>query len=121
MGWSFCRNWDKKSLVDHLLNDDTYHKPMAHSVRGDHLWVAFINHNPECPPDKNKYICLFLLQSGGADGWGYKDITESMGPREHDCPVSFFKLVPDPGSFATEWRAEVRRIAKEILATPEGD
>jgi hypothetical protein len=33
---------------------------------------------------------------------------ESMGPSDTSCPVKYFDMVPDPGSYATEWRAKVR-------------
>ena len=110
MSWMYSSSWfSKKEIVRHILDDDTWHKPIKHSLRGNHLWVVFENTNPERPPDEHgRYICLFLLASQRNYGWGYKDITENMGPHEIDCPVSFFDLVPDPGSFATKWRAKVR-------------
>jgi hypothetical protein len=116
MGWLYSQNWsDKKALVYHILTDDTWHKPIKHSLKGNRLWVAFENTNPECPPERNKYICLFLLASQRNYGWGYKDITEDMGPCYYDCPVSFFDIVPDPGSYATEWRNKVRSAAADKL------
>jgi len=111
MGWLYSHTWyDRKTIVNHLLNDDTWHKPLKHRLNGNHLWVVFENTNPEMPQDAKhkRYICLFLLQGDRSYGWGYKDITESMGPCEVDCPVSFFDLVPDPGGYATAWRERVR-------------
>ncbi len=117
MGWLYSSNWyNKKALVNHILNDDTYHKALKHRLNGNNLWAVFENTNPECPVEHRRYICLFLLGCQRNYGWGYKDISESMGPYQVDCPVSFFDLVPDPGGFATEWRAKVRAAHIEKLA-----
>lgn len=41
-------------------------------------------------------------------GWGYKPMDESCGPVEVSCPLKYLDMVPDPGSYATEWRKNVR-------------
>ena len=55
-----------------------------------------------------RFIACYLLQKFGPGEWGYKDMEESMGPAEVSCPIAYLKMVPDPGGYATEWRAKVR-------------
>ncbi len=39
--------------------------------------------------------------------WGHKPGSEADGPCELSCPPAYLKLVPDPGGYATAWRAKV--------------
>jgi hypothetical protein len=61
--------------------------------------------------EKSRYIILFKLQGQRGYGWGYKDIEECMGPYEHDCPLAFLDMVPEPvrPEGYHDWRAEVRK------------
>lgn len=38
-----------------------------------------------------------------------KDVSEDMGPTRNDAPESWLAIAPDPGAFATAWRAKVRQ------------
>lgn len=46
--------------------------------------------------------------------WGYKDMTEEMGPCEVDCPLSILALAttPAPNNHAHIWREKVRQYWK---------
>jgi hypothetical protein len=57
---------------------------------------------------------------GGGYEWGYKGMTESCGPCEVSCPLSYLDMVPDPGGYATDWRAKVRawHAARKPTYTP---
>jgi len=75
----------------------------------------------ECTSDTSHHkagyrilLCVLLQSSGGE--WGYKDMDESMGPCDTSCPVKYLDMVPDPGGYATEWRAKVR-AANRLKAT----
>lgn len=103
MGWSFGWN-SKKELVDHLSDPAAYGgnvKLLAKSLKGNHLWIVWQK------PSGERYIYLALLQGtpgGGGDGWGYKDMSESMGPYTYDVPLKFLDMVPVAN---TEWREKV--------------
>ena len=59
--------------------------------------------------ETDRFIAVDLLRYYAfMHSWGYKDISESMGPCETSCPLSYFDMVPDPGGYATAWRAKVR-------------
>lgn len=108
MGWLYSSEWKTKAeIVQHLLTGYPSHTPIAHSCVGNHLWIVY-----EGQPDGDKagerVLALCLLASHGNHGWGYKDMTESMGPYESDCPLKYLDMVPDPGGYATAFRERVR-------------
>lgn len=111
MGWSFTcdRGFGKQQLVDELRDPSRFGKGqrLIHSsvVGNNHWYVA------EIVETGKRYIGLDLMKSGYPDsGWGYKDITASMGPCEVNCPLMLLKLAPDGGGrYETEWRERVLR------------
>lgn len=113
MGWTFFsdRSMNKQRLVRHLTSAAYWGSSFTvikSSVAGNNLWqvVERTMDNGE----KVRFIALDLLRSGGSDsGWGYKDLCESMGPCEVNCPLGFLDLAPEPDSeYAAGWRKEVR-------------
>lgn len=55
---------------------------------------------------------IMLVRNNARDGFGYKEMSEAMGPNEANCPDRIMRLlspvseIPNPG-FAVEWRARV--------------
>lgn len=105
MGWTFSHDWTKRSLIQHLTEDNGV-KTIAKTVRGNVLWAV------QEQADK-RFIACYLMGTGGQrdGGWGYKDMDESSGPNDINCPLSYLDMVPDPGGYATAWRARVRSKA----------
>lgn len=114
MGWLYSQQWDtKESLVQHLLNGLPWYNVIAHSVNGNNLWMV-CEKKPDAPEGaENRWLGLVMMQSGRGDGWGYKDMSESAGPYESNCPLKYLDMVPDPGGYATEFRARVRAYHAE--------
>ncbi len=58
------------------------------------------------------FAAVILISNTMKNGFGYKDMTETMGPRECACPERIMRLlspvedIPDP-SYAADWRARV--------------
>jgi len=86
---------------------------MRHSLVGNNLWMVVERVNPD--GTTHRFISLDLLASGRPEmGWGYKDLCESMGLFEVDCPLGFFDLVPEPpGEHAEAWRERVRAYHRQ--------
>mgnify|MGYP003578969640 CR=1 FL=1 len=135
MGWLFSSSWpspfelkqdQRKSITD------AGHKILgeASTAYGRRWWLAL-----KSDKTGDRFILLMLLDRHAGYGWGYKDISEEMGPVEHDCQVKLLDLVGelpsvehslvtretdgsqyDPFRFAREWRAEVRRQAAQRKA-----
>lgn len=94
MGWTFTRGATKAELVRDLLEGAL---TRDHELLEDVLWMVV-------EFDRQKVIICCLLQQGG-DGWGYKDMHESMHPYRYDCPLRLLEMAP---VCSERWRAAVR-------------
>ena len=62
------------------------------------------------PTDDGRYVfgAVFLTQIGG-DGWGYKDLDETMGPVASEAPAAILdRLTPTTAPHALDWRQRCR-------------
>lgn len=114
MGWSF--GWDsKKELVDLASQDSFYsagYKHLKTRVVGNNLWSAIQK------PDGEVMISLVKLQCAEGE-WGYKAMSDSMGPYEYNCPLSLISMTTTSSSAAaTEWRENVREYHRAIKERP---
>jgi hypothetical protein len=125
MGW--MSGWNsRQELVDHLTtphqwnNEGKQHtlRVIKKCFRGNNLWT--IMERVVDGQQTDKFIVLFMLKPFGHEGWGYKDVEETCGPTYYNCPVSWLDEVPDPGSFATAWRENVRQAATKLKAFKDG-
>src|SRR3546814_15017544 len=56
-------------------------------------------------------VCLVRWSPRSRDGhqFGYKDMSENMGPCEADCPAAILELLsPTDHEYALDWRARCR-------------
>ena len=105
MGWTFLYNCpDKSQVIEECVKEQSTHVCIAKSVLGNSLWTVWRH--------KTKLTLEIVLFRLGKDNgsWGYKDMTEGMGPCYYDCPLSFLNLVPEPtdSPHAKGWREKVR-------------
>lgn len=128
MGWSFSTAWyNRRTMIqDRIRNQDWtnpetgvrhVHKVLAYCMRGNNLWkvVETFGHKDGIETYHRKWIGLDMLQNGGYDhGWGYKDLDESCGPYQSNCPLAYLEMVKEfpPVSYAIEWRERVREYHK---------
>ncbi len=109
MGWSY--GWRTRGdLIDEITKDWSWEKGsqklLAKCASGNTLWsvwdVADTTGNHQ-----ERYIRCDLLAKHG--DWGYKDMTESMGPNYYSCPLAYLDMTPEPKSeYAKGWREKVR-------------
>lgn len=106
MGWSYTIGQSKQRLIQERINpqgiDGHVYKSLAHCIRGNCLWQV-IEHTFPSGVSK-KFIALDLLSNEGGDGWGYKDMDESVGPYYYSCPLRYLQMVPVANQ---EWRHQV--------------
>lgn len=106
MGWLFTEGQTKADLIAHLTQCDSQLHTHRKCVRGTTLWA--VQEHKDRPGEP--FIVAYLMQHERGYGWGYKPVTESMGPAEVSCPVSYLDAVPiADGPHALEWRERVRR------------
>lgn len=105
MGWLFSQRWStRKDLIDHLVKENSAVETLKHCCVGNNLWcVHRIN-------EGDTFICLYMMQlhRGDFPYWGYKDIDESMGPYQVNCPLSYLEGLSAAEGYAIEWRKRVR-------------
>ena len=113
MGWSFYGDSriDKKAIIQKLKEPGSLapgYEMLDSAVVGNNFWYLMR------APDGEVTIGLNLMKSGGAGyGWGTKELTESMGPNELNCPLRFMDKVSAPKHYAAEWRERVRAYHAE--------
>ena len=127
MGWLFSSNWPTRaSLREHLVNGNGV-KTLKSCWVGNNLWA--VQEGTKADGSVIRFVCLYLCRWHGKDldGWGYKDVDETMGPYQNSCPVSYIELVEaherehgyETGQYAVEWRENVRKTAsaKKLVLT----
>lgn len=83
-------------LHDHLAFD-----PYV-SDKGGYVYYCSLER-----PDQRRSILVNLVVFDKYE-WGYKDMSEDMGPGYHDCPLIILQDVPCPNDkYAIEWRKAV--------------
>jgi len=122
MGWLFSNRWGSKDELVRFLRSPERNGPhyevLASTVRGSRHWyVARYTKDDKVVT----FIGLDLMESGGNEGWGYKDMDESVGPYYYDCPLRFLDMVAgsEPVGYAEKWRESVREWHAKKAARPE--
>jgi hypothetical protein len=118
MGWLFSTQWrDRSDLVRHLRRPERFGDNLElvrACVTGSHHWYLVRERATGL-----HWIGLDLLQSGRGDGWGYKDLDESVGPTAVDCPLAYLAAPhADRDGWALQWRERVRAYHAGRQARP---
>lgn len=125
MGWTCTPGASKKDIIadrcrtQQWANGATQYRleTVKRRIIGNCLWAIrerYINDELDV-----RYIALDLLGSDG-DGWCYKDLSESVGPAEVNCPLSYLEEVDMPeGESAANWREAVRAYHEKGKAARE--
>jgi hypothetical protein len=100
MGWDFTKGASKKDIVEGIKRSIGANL-RASKLVGKEFWVV-----EEQAPGKLQ-IVLFLLEKDGGFGWGYKDMTEAMGPYYYGCPLEFLDMAPVANA---SWREKLRLV-----------
>ena len=115
MGWLFTQGATRADIIEDLtreqVTDERVFRTLRKCFRGNTMYAL---HESGKPGELKKWLCVYLLQTDGKYGWGYKDMDETMGPYYFDCPVSYLDEADPPTSeTAAKWREEVRKLAAE--------
>ena len=118
MGWLFSPSWATRAdLVRHLRRPERFGDRLElvrACVTGSHHWYLVRERATGL-----HWIGLDLLQSGRGDGWGYKDLDESVGPTACDCPLAYLAAPhADRDGWAAQWRERVRAYHAARQARP---
>lgn len=112
MGWLFGWN-TRKELIDQLCYGNGV-ETLKRKFVGNNMWAV------QRVPSGEVFACLYLIKGNprvqdDPCNWGYKDVDETMGPYQHDFPVSWLDLLsPIDSEYAVEWRENVRKRAEQM-------
>lgn len=121
MGWAF--GWDRRKELINDLTEDRGTKTVCikkcyrGGFRTGVLWSVWEYTEPVTWGDRvipigYRYIRCDLLRYYRNQGWGYKDMTESMGPYYYSCPKSYLAMTPVENA---EWREKVLQYHQDRL------
>lgn len=139
MGWLFQPGSTRKGLIaertigwERTTPDGMSVKSacIAHCYRGGvfrgvlwTVWERTFEKNGQAVQPSERWIgCDLIEYSKSDEGWGYKDMEESMHPCFYSCPLMYLTMVPVVAN--EEWRQGVRnyharqqekRQAKKLL------
>lgn len=83
------------------------------AMRGSIYYAAVRSQNETNGTDETfAVVCLTHTDSKSYWNFGYKDMDETMGPGEHDCPKGILDLLTPTDS---EWANEWRRLCREKI------
>ena len=117
MGWTYSPCWPNRAALLHYLRSPerigSHAKLLRSSALGNHHWFVYELQ------DGQRVIGLDLMASGRSDGWGYKSLSEDMGPVACDCPLALLELAGKARGHAHEWRERVREYHRRRAARPK--
>lgn len=103
------KGYSKAKIVT-LLNESWKDRLKKSALRNTKDKCEFVLWQVVEGNDGKNFIAAFLLSYYPDEKeWAYKDVCESMYPREVNCPASYLKLAPVA---CEKWREEVRRFNK---------
>lgn len=114
MGWTFTHGASKADVIRELTTDsvteDRVFKTLRKCLKGNTMYALVESGKPG---ETKKWIAVYLLAAHNGD-WGYKDIDETMGPVQCECPVKYLDEADEPmNEYARDWREVCRaRAAK---------
>lgn len=128
MGWFFGTIDDRQDFLQDLLANDWVSgiSAVQHRVSGNRVWVVVEDARDTTIEESGqplRFINLYLIAKGPDGAWGYNSIPEHAAPSFYDCPLSLFKLAPQPlTDHAEAWREKVRthHAAKRKKPAPRG-
>jgi hypothetical protein len=130
MGWLFTFGNSRKDLIteraenwERTAEDGMVVKStcLAHCYRGGVysgvLWAVWERTFVGGKQPTERWITCDLLRYRKDDGWGYKDMDESMHPYFYSCPLGYLKMVPiEQFGGHVEWREGVKHYHAQQAA-----
>lgn len=127
MGWTsqkanFYKNGtvDRKAEMDSIFKEEDsvnkkYHFKTLKSAIVGSTYYAAIEKTDNITKEKEIFalICLTRVEKNSYYNFSYKDMDETMGPFECNCPAGILNLLtPTDNKYANEWRDNCRKSLK---------
>ena len=97
---------------------DVHSRVLKSQVVGGRTYYAAVEHTgPAREREVFAAVCLIEYNLRDPEGYifGYKDMTEHMGPCQSECPAAILDLLtPTESPYAREWRERCRAAASTV-------
>ncbi len=94
-------------VYDGILKQET----LKWCCKGNNLWAVKQVTKPD--GEQMRFVVLYMMRNSRY-GWGYKDMDESCGFYQVNCPLSYLDGLTEPVSeWSREWREKVRAYHAE--------
>ncbi len=113
MGSIVIHGASRREIIDEITHSSERFYTIQHCCKGNVLYA--VHESEQKDGTRFRFIGVHLLFKS-SDGWGYKSMSEDMGPYNYTCPLKYLEMAPDgdAGSKnARDWRAEVRKQTAE--------
>lgn len=124
MGWTYTcvtAPVDRKKECDSYWNNPLDHFEVLKSAMRGRTWYAAVR--DKLTGAVFGAVTLTDVRKGAPDGFnfGTKEMTESVGPCEDDCPLGILKLLtPTEYPYAKEWRERCyAKYKRKPMAKPK--
>lgn len=105
MGYDFIQGYSKRDVIKHITKSSNWTTEsginidrtcLAKCVRGSILWtVEFdVRTTPAGDATNETWIGCYILANSKGFGWGYKAMSESVGPVYETCPLAYLDYAP---------------------------
>lgn len=125
MGWLYKQHpvTDPVAYLTEQYNHDGEHRTylVLGAARVANTVYIAVKSTDKATRQSYVFAAVILISNTRKDGFGYKDMDESVGPCECACPDRIMRLlsptadIPNPG-YAADWRA---RVAAQKTAAAE--
>jgi hypothetical protein len=113
MGWLYMQSLggfkSPKAYLDNQFTCGGVNKVLKSALCGMRTYYAAVQHGEG---EVFAVVCLVQYNKRAKDGYvfGYKDMDETMGPCEADCPAAILDLLtPTESAYAIAWRERCRK------------
>ncbi len=111
MGWLYKYGFTAKDIKADLLAQ-LGDKAVDHGGSGREFYILIkvpvSDQVADAGDGMGRVILVNLIQSGGSDGYGYKDMDEACGPYYFNCPERILAASTCQNKTAIEWREKCR-------------
>ena len=114
MGWLYCARRKGTKIADFFKMEFNFEKDNRKGevleckvVKRNTAYIAFKTTDSLEPQNDKVFaiVCKLEYRKNDYYNFGYKDMTETMGPYKSECPESTLKLLtPTEHEYAVKWR-----------------
>lgn len=131
MGWLWMHKPKGMKVADFLINysgalrwtdSPCTYRVLDHSIVGLKTFYAAVEQVHKETGERRVWAAVFLLGycPKSEHNFGYKDMDESMGPWETECPERILDLLtPTESGYANDWRTRCRAYHAARRARPK--